>query len=171
MKLLAALCVATAALAAGACASGATKLTASCSGNQLTGTFKVVPGSPGAGNIVYRISVVNKSTTTCTLTGIPLVTLHGKTGKAQPTKRVPAFRPGLTAVLVTLTPHTGAHATARFSPDVPGPGEGNRSQCEPKSYWLYLTGRSGGLAKLPIKPPTPVCEHGQLQLSVYGPGR
>jgi hypothetical protein len=171
VKPLLAVCIAVVALAAGACANGATKIAASCSGDQLTGTFKVVPGSAGAGNIVYRISVVNTSTKTCTLTGTPTVTLFGKTGKALPTKRLPVFRPGLTAVLVTLAPHTGAHATARFSPDVPGPGEGNRRQCEPTAYSLHVTGRTGGLAKLPIKPPTPVCEHGQLQLSVYGPGR
>jgi hypothetical protein len=171
VKALAAVCVATAALATGACASGATHVIASCSGSQLAGTFKVEPGSAGAGNIVYRLTVTNTSAKTCTLTGLPLVRLYGRTGKALPTHVVPAFRPGLTAVLVRLAPHGFAHATARFSPDVPGPGEGGRTQCEPRAFWLHLAGRTGGLAEVPVRPATPVCEHGQLQLSVYSPGR
>jgi hypothetical protein len=168
---IAAVCIAVAVLSAGACANGASHVLAPCSGERLAGTFKVVPGSAGAGNIVYRLTVTNTSAATCTLTGLPLVKLYGKTGKALPTHSVPAFRPGLTAVLIRLAPHAFAHATARFSPDVPGPGEGGRAQCEPRAFWLHLTGRTGGLAKIAVKPPTPVCEHGQLQLSVYGPGR
>jgi hypothetical protein len=170
MKPFAAVVVALAALAAGACASGAPKVTA-CSGDQLTGVFKVEPGSAGAGNIVYRLVVTNTSKTTCTLTGLPLVRLFGKTGKALPTHVVPVFRPGLTAVLVRLAPGHSAHATARFSPDVPGPGEGGRRQCEPKAFSVHVTGRTGGTAKVPVKPATPVCEHGQLQLTVYTFGK
>ena len=86
MKPLAALCVAVFALAAGACASGATKLAASCTGNQLTGTFKVVRGSAGAGNIVYRLRVKNMTAAICGVTGLPRLTLLDSAGKKLPTK-------------------------------------------------------------------------------------
>lgn len=171
MKVTVAAVVAVAALAASGGAS-AHRAAAFCSGSQLKGTFTVVRGSAGAGNIVYKLSVTNKSTTTCTLTGTPVVRLYGKTGKALPTHVMPTFRPGLTAILVTLHPGGGSHATARFSPDVPGTGEPVAGRnCEPTAYWLRVYGRSGGYAKVPIKPPTPVCEHGSLQMSVYQLGR
>lgn len=142
-----------------------------CTGSQLSGTFRVVPGSAGAGNIVYRLRVTNHSSATCAVTGLPMVRLYGRTGKALPTKVTPAFRGGMTAVLVRIGPGGSAHATARFSPDVPGPGEpvaGTR--CEPVAYSLHVSARGGGVTRAPIKPPTSVCEHGSLQLSVYGPG-
>lgn len=165
VKLVAAALAAVAVLAGTAAAHGATA--AACSGAQLGGTFKVVPGSAGAGNIVYKLTVTNRSQKTCTVTGLPIVKLYGKTGNALPTHIVPAFRGALTAVLVHLAPGASAHATARFSPDVPGTGEGNRKQCEPTAYWLHVSGQSGGSFKVAIKPPTPVCEHGTLQLTAY----
>ena len=154
------------AVLAGSAAARST-LAPACTGSQLKGTFKVVPGSAGAGNIVYKLDVANKSQTSCSVTGLPVVRLYGKTGKKLPTHVVPVFRAGLTAILVTLAPGQYAHATARFSPDVPGVGEGNRKQCEPTAYWLHVS----GTAKVPVKPPTPVCEHGQLQLTAYQRGR
>jgi hypothetical protein len=169
VKIVAAAVVAVAALAAGTAASGA--IAPPCAGTQFKATFKVVPGSAGAGNIVYKLDVTNKSLKGCTVTGLPIVKLYGKTGKALPTHIVPIFRAGLTAILVTLAPGQSAHATARFSPDVPGTGEGNRKQCEPTAYSLHVSGRSGGVAKAPITPPTPVCEHGQLQLTAYQRGK
>ena len=132
-----------------------------CTGAQVSGRFAVIPGSAGAGNIVYRLRLTNVSPETCTLTGLPQVTLRAKDKRRLPT-HVRAARPGaLTAVLVTLRHGRSAYATARFSPDVPGPGETGR-QCEPKAYWLRVLGRD-----VPVAPPTPVCEHGQLQLTAY----
>lgn len=155
------------------CASGAHSASGplACIGGQLAGTFKVIPGSAGAGNIVYKLSIINRSKTTCTLTGLPNLKLYGRTGKRLPTHPIPAFRPGLTAPLVRLAPGATAHATARFSPDVPGKGEPvSGRQCEPTSYWLRVYGRTG-FARVLIRPATPVCEHGQLQLSVYQRGK
>jgi len=169
VKAVAVLIVVAAALVG--CASGAHSATVPfCNGGQLKGTFKVVPGSAGAGNIVYKLVVTNKSAKSCSVTGLPIVRLHTKTGKAQPTHIIPAFRGALTAILVRLAPGQSAHATARFSPDVPGTGEGGRRQCEPTSYWLTVSGRTG-TTKVAITPPTPVCEHGQLQLTAYARGR
>jgi Domain of unknown function (DUF4232) len=142
-----------------------------CTGGQLSGTFRVVPGSAGAGNIVYRLRLTNKSSATCAVSGLPMVHLYGRTGKPLPTHPIPAFRAGLTAVLVRISPGGSAHATARFSPDVPGTGEPvSGMRCEPVAYSLHVTARGGGVTKAAIKPATPVCEHGQLQLSAYGPG-
>ena len=121
MKFIAAAFVAVAVLAGSAAASTRSTAFSSCAGTQLSGTFNVVRGSAGAGNIVYKLVVMNKSTTQCSLTGTPVVKLYSKTGKLLPTHVIPTFRPGLAAILVRLAPGGYAHATARFSPDVPGP--------------------------------------------------
>jgi hypothetical protein len=154
--------------AAASSAGAATRLT-SCTGSQLSGTFKVVPGSAGAGNIVYALVLKNVSTHQCTVTGRPQGRLLGKTGKALPTHVRAAFPGALTAVLVRLAPGKRTKATARFSPDVPGPGEGSPGKtCEPVSYWFRVTGQGGGTTKVKLSPPTPVCEHGSLSFSAYG---
>ena len=142
--------------------------TSFCTGGQLSGTFAVVPGSAGAGNIVYALVLRNRSSSTCRLTGLPVVRLLGRTARPLPTHVTPAFRGALTAVLVTLAPGQRAKATARFSPDVPGPGEPTAGkQCEPTAFWLRVVARGGGATTVRVKPPTPVCEHGGLQFFVY----
>lgn len=138
-----------------------------CTGAQLAGTFRVERGSAGAGNIVYDLTLRNRSTRSCFVTGTPRVTLLDKRGRPQKTHILPAHPGAQTAVLVTLAPGGKTTATARFSPDVPGIGEGHVGRCEPTSYTLLVTPNGGGHVRVPIKPPTPVCEHGQLQLSVY----
>ena len=137
-----------------------------CTGAQLSGTFSVVPGSAGAGNIVYALRLRNRSAQTCFVSGLARLQLVGKTSRLLPTHVTPAFRGGLTAVIVRLRPGARAKATARFSPDVPGPGESQTTQCEPKAYKVRVTPPpGGGTLVAPITPPTPVCEHGGLQLS------
>lgn len=138
-----------------------------CTGAQLKATFKVVPGSAGAGNIVYRLVVTNKSSAACSVTGLPRVTLLTKTGKANPTHVRAAFPQGLTAVLVTLAPGKSAQATARFSPDVTGTGDHMGARCQPLSYWLSVTAPGGGTTKAAITPATSVCERGSLQFRAY----
>jgi hypothetical protein len=141
-----------------------------CTGTQLAPRFTYVVGSAGAGNVVYKLTVTNRSSALCTVTGLPAVKLLGRTGNPLPTHVTAVFRPGLTAVLVRLAPGGSAKATARFSPDVPGPGEPvSGRRCEPVSYWLRVTAPGGGVTKGSIKPATPVCEHGTLQMSVYQP--
>jgi hypothetical protein len=138
-----------------------------CTGARLSGTFDVVPGSPGAGNIVYALRLKNVSHASCTVTGIPGVTLLDRRGRRLPTHPFPAQPGALTAVLVTLAPGKAASATARFSPDVPGPGEpvtGRR--CEPVAYTLLVRPNGGGTVRAPLRPPTPVCEHGGMSWSV-----
>jgi len=158
-------------LAAAVCASasaGAALHPTWCRGTQLKASFAVVPGSAGAGNIVYRLRVANVSGSSCALTGLPRAQLLGKTKRALPTHVVAAHPTMLTSVLVTLAHGQAATADARFSPDVPGPGEGHAGgTCEPRAYWLRVTGPGGGTTLAVVKPPTPVCEHGRLQFDAY----
>ena len=137
-----------------------------CAAAQLSGTFKEVPGSPGAGNIVYELRLKNVSRAHCHVTGIPGVTLLDRRGKKLPTHARPANPGALTAVLVDLAPGATATATARFSPDVPGPGETTTGRCEPVAYRLRVTPNGGGTLQAPISPPTSVCEHGGMSWSV-----
>jgi uncharacterized protein DUF4232 len=142
---------------------------AMCSGSQLaSGRFAVVFGSAGAGNIVYKLTLKNTSSRTCTVTGLPQGQLLGKSKAKLPTHVRAAHANQLTAILVTLAPGASTYATARFSPDVPGPGEGTVGQCEPKSYWFRVQAHAGGTTTVKLVPPTPVCEHGTLSFSAYG---
>jgi len=141
---------------------------ASCTGGQLSGRFAVIRGSAAAGSISYRLTVTNVSSRMCTLTGLPQGRLLGRYGRALPTHVQAAFPGALTAVLVRLNPGASAHATARFSPDVPGPGEGHPGACEPTSYSFRVAAQGGGTTLAKLRPPTPVCEHGSLRFSAYG---
>jgi hypothetical protein len=136
-----------------------------CRAGDLTGTFAAVPGSAGAGSVSYMLRLQNRSTRACALTGIPIVGLLGRTGRPLPTRQAAAHPGTGTAVLVTLDPGRRAQATARFSPDVPGPGESGTSACEPTAFRLRVAPNGGGTLTVPVVPPTPVCEHGRLLLS------
>ncbi len=138
-----------------------------CTGSQMKGGFAVVRGSAGAGNIVYKLTLKNVSTTMCTLTGLPQGQLLGRTGAKLPT-HIHAANPGaLAAILVRLVPGDTTYATARFSPDVPGPGEQTPGRCEPVAYKLRVNGQGGGTSTAAIAPPTSVCEHGALAFTAY----
>jgi Protein of unknown function (DUF4232) len=137
-----------------------------CVAKQLTGTFRQIYGSAGAGSISYRLRLRNHSPRTCFVSGLAGLSLLGKRGRPLPTKITPAFRPGLTAVRVVLRPGRAAKADARFSPDIPGPGEAQtRGPCEPKAYRVRVKPPpGGGTLVAAISPPTSVCEHGAISL-------
>jgi len=159
-----------AAIAISASAAGGRTAVNPCRGGNLTGAFAVVLGSPGAGSISYDLRVRNRSAASCYVSGIPRLRLLGKSGTPLPTKviRVSAGRP-VPARLV-LRPGAYAAATARFSPDIPGPGEPQRARCEPLTYNVRVTPASNGSLVVPAKPPTSVCEHGTIQLTVLVAG-
>jgi hypothetical protein len=150
---------------------GSTAPTPACNGSQLAGTFTVIPGSAGAGNIVYALRMRMLSGRTCFVSGVPRLQLLDRLRRPMPTRVTPAFRPGLTAVRVLLRRGQAARATARFSPDVPGPGEPvTGSACERRSFSVRVTPPPGrGTFVAPVRPPTPVCEHGSLSVSALGP--
>ena len=146
-------------------ASASRVMTPPCPGSSLSGSFRVVPGSAGAGNIVYALRLRNTSHATCFVTGIPGLLLIGKDGKHLPTEALPAHPGQLTAVMVPLAPGKTAMATARFSPDVPGRGDQTKGPCDPTAYKLRVRPAGGGLV-VPIQPPTPVCSQGHMSFSV-----
>jgi hypothetical protein len=149
-------------------AADATHAIARCRGAQFAGSFTAIRGSAGAGNITYALKLKNTSARPCTLTGLPQGVLLGSTRNALPTHVRAAFPGALSAVLVTLGPGRSARAAARFSPDVPGPGEQSRGRCEPVAWWFRVAGQGGGSAVVQVSPRTPVCEHGRLLFSAYG---
>ena len=166
----AALGIALLAVGAGAAGAGASATALpGCRGGDLTGVFAVVPGSGAAGSISYRLRVVNRTTHTCFVTGFPRLGLVDRFHHTLPTHVTPS-RPGIgLAVRVPLRPGASTGSTARFSPDVPGPGEPvSGRQCERKAYAIRYTPSAGGTLLAPVRPPTPVCEHGRLTVSPMG---
>ena len=146
-------------------AQGRTTAAPPCKGTNLIGSFTVVRGSAGAGNIVYKLRLRNTSSAVCFVTGIPGLRLLARNGSSLPTHVTPKNRGALTAPMVLLPPGKAAATTARFSPDVPGPGEGSaKRQCEPTAYKLRVTPNGGGSVVVPVTPPTPVCSHGAMVL-------
>jgi hypothetical protein len=166
LRLLTVLALAFAAVAAST--SHAARDLTRCRGAQLAGSFAVVPGSAGAGNIVYALKLKNTSATACAVTGLPIGRLLGRLKGPLPSHVRAAFPGALTAILVRLQPGESTRATARFSPDVPGTGEQMSGRCEPVAYWFKVAAQGGGSTLVKVLPPTPVCEHGRLSFSAYG---
>jgi Protein of unknown function (DUF4232) len=152
--------------AAGASAQQAARL---CRGSMLTGSFTVIAGSAGAGNVAYRLRIRNSSAAECGVTGIPGLSLLDAHDHPLPTRALATGAPGsLTAVLVSLRPGGSATLSARFSPDVPGPGEPITGRpCERTAAKLRVSPAGSGLLIVAVSPPTPVCEHGSLQLTAF----
>lgn len=152
-------------LAAGP-ATAANRAVPPCAASALGGNFALIPGSPGAGNVVYSLQLRNDSKSTCFVSGLPGLRLLNAFGGALPTN-AQAERLGiLTAVRVVLAPGASAWATARFSPDVPGPDEQTSGQCEPVAARVRVTVPPGGGSLVAaLAPPTSVCEHGSMSLS------
>ena len=144
---------------------------AACGGGDLGGGFSEVPGSAAAGSITYALTLTNTSSTACSVSGIPKLQLVDAQGGAVPTT-VSAAQPGQpTWAKIVLQPGGSATADARFSPDVPGPGEpqtqpspGQPQACEPTAHQLQVTVGVDSVT-VPVSPPTPVCSHGALRLS------
>jgi hypothetical protein len=150
-------------LATPACSHGATDAATGCAG--LTGSFKAVPNSAGAGNIVYALRLHKTGTGTCLLQGLPQVRLLGTGGKLLPTKvvRDPRFTPKP----FVLRPGHTATAQARFTPDVPGPGEPTKgTSCEPVAHTLRVVAGAATVV-VPVLPPTRVCVHGRMSFTPY----
>jgi Protein of unknown function (DUF4232) len=138
-----------------------------CSSARLGGTFAGVRGSAGAGQISYTLTLTNIGDAPCFVSGLPSVVLLDAQGGKLPTS-VSAAQPGQAAAAkIVLLPASSAKSEARFSPDVPGPGEGQAGQpCEPIAHSLEVTATGGGTFVVPVNPPTSVCEHGSLRMSV-----
>jgi Domain of unknown function (DUF4232) len=135
-----------------------------CDGTDLAGTFALVPGSAGAGQIAYALLVKNTSQSPCSVRGVPVATLLGASGTTLPTHIRPAGggkRP------IVLPSGASAVAQARFSPDVAGEGDSQSGACQPVAHTLQLTAGGGGVTEVPIKPPTSVCQRGTLTFEAF----
>ena len=144
-------------------------LALTAAGCGLGGAFALVPGSAGAGQIEYALTLKNTSRTACSLHGIPKATLLGASGAALPT-HVTAAAPGGSRRVV-LVSGASAVADARFSPDVPGQGDSQTGTCQPQAHTLQVTPDAGGVTDAPITPPTSVCEQGTLHFEAFGYAR
>lgn len=145
-----------------------------CHTSDLTGSFTVVQGSAGAGNIVYNIDLKNTSSHPCTVYGYPGMLLLDAQHKPLPTN---VQRSSIVAkTYVTLIPNGDASASARFSPDIPGPGEPASGACEPTAAFTEITPPDETTQLVTaVNPATSVCEHGSMQVSAFvrgatGPG-
>jgi Domain of unknown function (DUF4232) len=137
-----------------------------CAGGDLDGSFAVVPGSAGAGQISYELTLTNASQSACYVTGIPDVQLLDASGSRLPTHATAAQPGRALAAKVELVPGDSAYAQARFSPDVPGVGDQQGGPCEPKATALRVSPQGGGSLVVPVKPPTSVCEQGALSFEL-----
>jgi Protein of unknown function (DUF4232) len=138
-----------------------------CLGSDLSGTFTEVPGSAGAGQIAYTLTMRNASSSPCSVHGVPTATLLGASGTPLPT-HVKASGGSRTIV---LPPGASAMAQARFSPDVAGDGDSQTGPCQPTAHTLQVTADGGGVTEVSIKPPTSVCEQGTLNFEGFGYAR
>lgn len=143
-----------------------TSQTAACAAGDLSGVFKTIPGSAGAGQISYELVVTNTSQSDCTVTGLPTMQLLDASGNDLPTHEDAAHPGQATAALITLQPNGSASAQARFSPDVNGVGDAQSGACQPKAATVRVTIGSGTL-DAPAQPPTSVCEQGALHVDVF----
>lgn len=141
---------------------------APCAAGSLQGAFAGIPGSAGAGQTSYRLTLTNTGATSCWVQGIPQVQLLGTTGAANPTNASAAPPVSANPPKVSLAHGGSATSDARFSPDVPGTGDKNQpGQCEDTSTVLRVTAPGGGTLDAPIQPPTPVCERGSLHFTAF----
>jgi hypothetical protein len=125
-----------------------------------------MPGSAGAGQISYLLTLKNKSRSRCFVRGLPNATLLSASGSALPT-HVRAAGGGPNGRVI-LEPGASAVANARFSPDVAGAGDSRAGACQPQARTLQVTPNGGGPLDAAIRPPTSVCEQGTLNFEPFG---
>jgi hypothetical protein len=124
-----------------------------CVASDLTGTFQVLQGSAGAGNIVYTLKVTNASQGPCGVRGIPGLDVLDANGGKMATRVSAVTGP---QPLVTLQPGDSATSQIRFSPDV--------DPCEPgTATTLRVTLPDASSLDVKFDPATKFCGGGSLQ--------
>jgi uncharacterized protein YecT (DUF1311 family) len=145
----------------------ASSSSAACGAGALSGAFTHIPGSEGAGNVSYQLTLLNSSSSACFVAGIGKLVLLDKQGKALPTSAEFAKSSKL-----ELAAGAGVASEARFSPDVPGTGEPTNGPCEKTAYWLTFSPvAGGGTVKVAITPPTMVCVKGHMSFRAFKPAK
>ena len=128
-----------------------------CTADDLTGSFEVLQGSAGAGNIVYTLKVTNASQHPCTVGGVPTLQMLDEHGNTIPSHVTPPNSG--TDTLVTLQPGDSARSQVRFSPDV--------DPCEPGTAHTLHVGIGTSTLNVAIDPPTRLCGGGSLQPTAF----
>jgi len=139
---------------------------AACTTDDLTGVFKELAGSAGAGQISYELVLTNATQSPCWVSGLPTIQLLDASGGNLPTHEDAAHPGTATAAKITLQPGDSASAQARFSPDVNGVGDNQTGACQPKAATARVVIGAGTL-DAPIQPPTSVCEQGALHVDLF----
>jgi hypothetical protein len=155
-----ALACAAAALAIAGAAVSATD-TPICAAGDLSATFAQIPGSQGAGQVGYMLTLTNHGTAVCEVSGLPKLRLLGGHRAGLPTKA--STHPRGTYTL-TIAPNQWAQSRASFTPDVAGRGEPGDA-CEPVAHYLHLVLGGGGGALTAPMDATRVCQHGSMSFT------
>lgn len=139
---------------------------APCRAGQLAGSFRLLPGSQAAGHTTYVLRLRDTASGRCFVTGIPGLQMLDAHGRALPTAvTFSGPRGALAAVVVPLSRGRSALLTAVFSASVSGRGEPAGRACEPAAHALRVSLAAGSLLAA-VAPPTPVCSHGAMRVSV-----
>lgn len=140
---------------------------ASCTVENLKGSFAVIPGSASAGHIEARVVLTNSSGVACRTFGYVGMQLLDSSGAPLPTDVV--RQPG-TIQQITLAPGQSASAVSQFSPDVNGQGDSTTGQCQPVAASTQLTPPNDTHFVVVSGPGQPVCERGTIDLKPLQPG-
>jgi hypothetical protein len=130
-----------------------------CRSAGVRATFSMVPGSQGAGQVGYLLTLTNTGHARCAIDGLPAMRLLGSRGVELPT----AGRPSGGGAVV-LAPGQWAQSTASFTPDIAGRGEPG-AHCEAVAQSLRLTLHGGAGTLVAPMDPTMVCQHGAMAFS------
>ena len=134
--------------------------TSACTEAGLQGSFAEVEGSAGAGHIVYRLRLRNRTGATCQVPTHPALRLEDNHRHGLPTH--PTF-PSAHSPTFNISSHRAMIMRARFSPDIPSGGE--PAHCERVAHWLRVGLLAHGHITVPVEPPTRVCGHGAMEFS------
>ena len=104
----------------------------------LKGSFLIIPGSEGAGQVYARVVLTNISNLPCRTFGYVGMQLLGPSDTPLPTNVV---REPATAQHIVLAPGQSASALAHFSPDIPGAGDNQQAgqACQPVAQGTEIT--------------------------------
>jgi hypothetical protein len=132
------------------------------------GAWTAVPGSSGAGHTSSDIAFQNTSSTSCTVSGFPAITLRDGSGNALPT-HVTNF--STSPAVVSVPPGGWIHSELRYSADIPGPGEPTSGACEAEAVTatVQIPGDSHS-ATVTLDTATPVCEQGTIEAKAFAVG-
>jgi Protein of unknown function (DUF4232) len=128
-----------------------------CAAGSLRATYTFVFGSNATGHVEYTLTLTNHSGAACVVSEPLDLALLGAHRQALPTDPVYLSGPGSPIV---LAPRQWAQAVSELSPDLAGPGEPTRGNCEPVAHGLRVTIGTTSL-RAPMDP-TPVCQKGEI---------